>query len=135
MPDLLCRCYTAAEPLLYCCCSAAALQDIESLLKQWAGTFQIPDADLMQRLTEATSGDLQRPPDRCVIIPHFKYVTWKMTGCPLLVGFCAICILLGCCCFGMSGRPRFAAIALLQPVGWLRPSALALTYTLAGVGA
>ncbi|KAF6263284.1 hypothetical protein COO60DRAFT_1671076 [Scenedesmus sp. NREL 46B-D3] len=38
--------------------------DIESLLKQWAGTFQIPDADLMQRLTDATSGELQRPPDR-----------------------------------------------------------------------
>jgi hypothetical protein len=40
------------------------LQDIESLLKQWAGTFQIPDGDLMQRLTDATSGELQRPPDR-----------------------------------------------------------------------
>lgn len=32
----------------------------------------------------------------------------------------------------MSGRPRFAALALLQSVGWLRLSALALTYTLAG---
>jgi hypothetical protein len=52
---------------LLCRVSAAVtvcLQDIESLLKQWAGTFQIPDGDLMQRLTDATSGDLQRPPDR-----------------------------------------------------------------------
>lgn len=40
------------------------LQDIEQLLKQWATTFQISDTDLMQRLTDATSGDLQRPPDR-----------------------------------------------------------------------
>uniref|UniRef100_A0A383V4K7 Uncharacterized protein n=1 Tax=Tetradesmus obliquus TaxID=3088 RepID=A0A383V4K7_TETOB len=44
--------------------------DIESLLKQWAGTFQIPDVDLMQRLTDATSGELQRPPDRRTGLGH-----------------------------------------------------------------
>jgi hypothetical protein len=42
------------------------LQDIEALLKQWATTFNISDSDLNQRLSDATTGDLQRPPDRCV---------------------------------------------------------------------
>jgi hypothetical protein len=41
-----------------------SLQDIEALLKQWATTFNISDGDLNQRLSDATTGDLHRPPDK-----------------------------------------------------------------------
>eukprot|EP00879_Flechtneria_rotunda_P028404 GHRR01030511.1.p1 GENE.GHRR01030511.1~~GHRR01030511.1.p1 ORF type:complete len:241 (+),score=71.84 GHRR01030511.1:663-1385(+) len=44
--------------------------DIEALLKQWAVTFQIPDSELMQHLTDATSGQLQRPPDSRTGLGH-----------------------------------------------------------------
>ncbi|KAF8056843.1 hypothetical protein HT031_006187 [Scenedesmus sp. PABB004] len=44
--------------------------DIEALLKQWAGTFEIPDDDLMARLTAATGGALHRPPDSRTGLGH-----------------------------------------------------------------
>lgn len=57
---LLLQHHTPSYTLLYTLQS----QDIEALLKQWATTFDISDHDLNQRLNDATTGELQRPPDR-----------------------------------------------------------------------